>query len=290
MSELSEHIDYKLEKAFRFEEEGKYLHAIQIFEPLLKSEEYCRTAVLHLSDIYEILNKIETAEKILLQYIQENDDAEICKHLCHLLIRHDKFEEVLDVLSKISFDEHPDVYFLAGFANYYLSDFELAINQFSQFLTINESSELHADAYLFLAKAYLNCNKLDDAQYAAEKSIELYSSNPDVYMVLAMIFYHKEMFLHSFEKIRKAISLNPEEAEYLKWSVKILFKLDEYDKAENQLKNFLEVGIPDAEIYTLLGEVYTSLNKIDEANIYFQKVLELDPKNEKALIKIHNID
>lgn len=279
-----ENIDIKLEQAAQFEEDKKYLHAVQIYLPLLEIEDYSRIAVLKLSELYEKLNNPTKAIELLQKYasIHKNDVA-IIKHLSHLLLQNKKYDAVFDILEDISFDENPEVYFLSAYSHYHKNDFKIAAKHFRSFIEFNRSSELLADAYLFMAKSYLNLGLLDEAEFAAQKSEELYQGNADLLLVQAIIYYNKEMYLHSFEKIRKAISINEAESKYYKWAGKILFKLEEYKKAENYLNEYILNYQPDVELLSLLGQAYLGLDDKQKAQIYFDQALKIEPSCPDAL-------
>lgn len=269
--------------ASQFEDEKKYLHALQIYEPLLKAEKYKKIVHLRLSNIYEKLNNTSKAIELLQQYCEtEPEDFSAHKYFVHFLLRHKYYEKALEFLSLIPTKESTEVFFLAGFANYHLGEFEIAKNHFTSFVENESKSELLFEAHHFLAKIYLNLGHLDEAEKSTLNSEKLFSQNPDLKFTQAKIFYYKEMYLHAYEKIRRALALNEAELNYMKWAGKILVKLEDFSKAENYLRNYINVSEADSELYFLLGLTCLNTDKINEAKSFFDKALEIDPNNEEA--------
>ena len=90
------------------------------------------------------------------------------------------------------------------------------------------------------------------------------------------------MFLHANDEIKKALKFDDKNYSYIKWQGKILFKLEEYQKAEEYLNNYLSFENDDAEFFSLLGYSCLKNDKISEAQNFFYKALELDSSYDLA--------
>ena len=273
----------KLRMASQFEDEKKYLHALQIYGPLINDEQYKKIACLRLSNIYEKLNNSKKARQLLQCYCEtETDDYSVKKYFAHFLLRHKLYEECLNVLSSIPKEENNELFFLSGYANYNLGEFEIAKINFNSFIESEKKSELLFEAHHYLAKVFLNQGKLEEAERSTANSEKLFTQNPDLKLTQAIIYFYKEMYHHAYEKIRKALALNEAEPNYMKWAGKILMKMEDYKKAEDYLLSYINVSKPDAELYLLLGSACLNTNKISEAKSFFEKALEIDPQNQTA--------
>ncbi len=273
----------KLRMATQFEDEKKYLHALQIYEPLVNNDKYKKIACLRLSNIYEKLNNAQKAKQLLQRYCEtEPDDYSVKKYFAHFLLRNKLYEDCLAVLSTISNEESSEVFFLSGYANYNLGEFEIAQINFDSFIESEKKSELLFEAHHYLAKIYLNQGNLEEAEKSTLYSEKLFSQNADLKQTQAIIFYYKKMYRHAYEKIRRALALNEAEPSYMKWAGKILLKVEDYKKAENYLRNYINVTEPDSELLTLLGSACLNTAKMEEARSLFEQALEIDPLNENA--------
>ena len=276
--------EFKLKQAKEFEKEGKYLHALQMYQKLINVDSYKRTAALKLAGIYEKLNKVDSAIKVLDEYLITNiKDTDLRKYFGHFLLRHSYFEKALDVLTSLSREEHSESYFLVGIANYHLCEFEIARLNFKDFIEKNRHSVLLPDAYLFLAKIYLELDNLDESLNSAKYAEKLSNQNNEIYFIIAKIYYFKEMYFHSHDAIMRAIKLNDHDSSLYEWAGKILYKMGEFQKAEYYFQNSLNIFDHNAEIYSFLGLTCLQTGKTHEAGDFFAKALKIDPENSMAL-------
>ncbi len=275
-------LENTLKQAQRFEESGKYLHSLQLYQILLKNPQYKRVATVRLAGAYEKLNRPELAKKILQEYLFEpGDDEEIRKLYVHFLIKHSYYEEALDALSLISREANPEIYFLMGVANFKIDEYKIAEINFNEFISNNSKSDLIPEALLFLAKTQIKLNKLNQALIAAKKSAEIYFQNHELHYVIAQIYFLKGMNYHAYESICYSIKINKNKTLIQKYAGKILLELKEYKKALNHFLDCYDLNNFDIEVLESIGNCYVKLNKIEIAKTYFKKLLKIDPNNER---------
>lgn len=275
--------DYQLQKAIEFEESGNYLHAIQIYQTLLDDQLYSRNSTLRLVNIYEKLNKIEPAVKVLDKYLSNSPlDYDFIKYFGHFLISHSYHQKALQILHEFDFESKPEAYFLAGIAYYGIEDFENSKINFLQLLAYSEKTELFIDTYLFLAKINLKLNNLEDADEVLSKIRKSKISNFEFFLIDAQIHFGKGMFFHAYELIREAEKLSKDNSEVALWAGKILLKMEEYSKAESYLLKYVNTQ-PTSEAYSMLGWACLKNKKVIDAENYFSKALSIEPDNQSAL-------
>jgi Tfp pilus assembly protein PilF len=130
-------------------------------------------------------------------------------------------------------------------------------------------------------------NNFDGALNAAKEAEKIITRSYEVYFVLAEIYFYKEMFLHAHESIQKAIRLNKNEIFLKEWYAKILYELGEYEKAEKVLAGILPDVNPNSDNYNLLGKIMLQLERLEEAEKYFNKSLQINPEDKIALAGIN---
>ncbi len=265
-----------LRQAQIFEENGKFLHAIQLYNVLKDKKECSRIANLKLANAYEKLKKPHLAKRILDSYLEKNpNDEEIKKIYSHFLIRNSFYDLAIDKLSEISREEHPEVYFLMGVANYNLKDYEIAEINFKEFITKSRDADLVPEAFLFLAKTQLYRKKFDEALESGRKSSELFYQNHELHKTFAKIYFEKKMYYHAYESIRTALKINAKEISTHLCAGKILSELGEYGKAEKHLRIYLEEFENDKQAIELLG---TCLEKQGKNNLIEKSSLKNIPE------------
>lgn len=275
--------EIKFNQADQLIQENKYLHAIQVLQSLLVVPEYSRKAVIKLVEIYDLQGQIDSASKILINYLSQNDDDEnIRAYFAHFLIRNEKFNEAHDILSGLSNKHHPEKSFLMGLVNFYLNDFEVALINFTEFINNNKNSEILPDAYLYKAKCNIEKSELDEAIQNLNSSIKFDNGNSETYTTFAKVYYLKEMYYHALEKIKISIELNPLDLDAIEWSGRIFFKLGDFKNAKKQFELVIEIDKSNSEIFAILGLTCLNLEDFDSAKYYFDEALKLDSTNELA--------
>jgi len=277
-------LEFKFNKALDFEKEGKPLHAIQIYSTLLNVPSFKRDSSMQLHKIYDSMNNIPHASRILINYLNDSpDDFELRKYYALFLIKHSLYEDAVDQLSHISSEEVPEVSFLSGLARFFMNNFEEASINFNGFLDVSDSSEYVYDAYIYLAKCELELGNIDKALDAAKGADKIFSNNEELQLLLTKIYLLKGMNFHAFDSISKGLRLNAESHQMNELAGRISFDLGEYDKAETHLNKILSEAEQSDEIYTLLGVIYLKKNDFNKADEMFSRALEINPENSAAL-------
>lgn len=279
-----QHKEYLMKKATDFESVGKLLHAIQIYENLIASEPEYTMAYVRLSELYDRLNKVESAFKLLVHYIEEfPEDKEVRLYLGQLYLKHLKWNEAIDVLSVIFPDEQPIVLFFLGYAYYMLQDYEIARLNYENFLNVNTNPDFQSESYIYITKILIELQEYDEALKNVIKAEEITSSNWEVHFLYGKIYNLKGMFFHSVNALRKALKFNSSEPSINEWMGKSYLKLGDYINAEKSFLECIKAAEPTSETYSYLGLVCLNTRKIDQAIEYFEKALTLDPSNTIAL-------
>jgi len=279
-----QHKDYMMKKAADYESIGKMLHAMQIYENLIASEPDFTMAYVRLSELYDKLNKAESACKLLLDYIEIHpEDKEVKLYLGQLYLKHFKWNEAIDVLSVIFPDEQPIVLFFLGYAYFMLQDYEIARLNYESFLNVNTNPDFQAESFIYISKIHIELNEYDEALNSAIKAEEITSSNWEVHLLYGKIYYLKGMYTHSINALKKALKYNNEELSIFEWMGKSYLKLGDYMNAEKSFLECISIAEPSSETYSYLGFVCLSTRKMDKAIEYFEKALTLDPSNPMAI-------
>ena len=216
---------------------------------------------------------------IIDEYLIKADDIEIRKIYTHYLVRHGFYDKALDVVSEISKEDHPEILFLVGMANYNLESYDVALINFTDFIRINRTSELVPEAYIYLAKINIKEKDYDKSLDYLRSSENISTQNINLYKTYAETYIKKGMFLHANEAIQKAFELDPSEMLLQKIAAKIMYELSEFKQAEFFLKNYIRNSQADIDDYNLLAKTYEKLNRKKEAELYYKKAKEAENYN-----------
>ncbi|MCU0342781.1 MAG: hypothetical protein MUF28_03045 [Ignavibacterium sp.] len=278
-----ERIKFKLKLASAFISEGKNLHAIQIYLKLI--EETKRQEIyFQLAELYEDMGFVDSGKRILSDLVQLNvNDHDIALYFGQYLLRNSRWIESIEVLETIS-DIMPAALFLMAYSNMMLNNFELAKEQFRDFILYDEKNDLKQEANLYLAKIEYELHNYNSALNYATNAQYLYSDFWELNLTLAKVYYSLDMFTHAINPIQKAIKLNSKDPAVQEFAGKIYFKLQDFVKAEKFFSEYIELSSEvSAEIYTLLAKCYVKQRKIYEANLFFELALKVDPDFKPAI-------
>ena len=272
-----EKLKYKLKLISQYLAEGKKLHAIQILNRLTEETD-SEDLYFQLAELYESMGFVNSGKKILLDQIELNpktDDPKL--FLGQYLLRNSQWFEAIEVLNSIS-KSTPSSLFLIAYSYMMLKEFELSKEYFNKFVIHSEESELKHEANFYLAKIEYELNHFDSALEYAKNAQYLYSDFWELNLVLAKVYYSLKMFTHAITPIKRALQLNPKESTIKEFAGKIYFKLEDYKKAENYFSEFIEMSSEvSAEIYTLLAKSFLKQRKKEDAKLFFELALNIDP-------------
>jgi len=283
--QIDHRAQYKLKTAREFEAQNKPLHAIQIYLLLINDYPDYSEPYFRLAEIYENLSKLNNAINLFEKISKHQpDDKDVKLYYAQFLIRNAKWEKAIDVLSFISSEEEPIVFYFIGYAYFMLKDFELAKVNFLSFIISDEQPEIIQEAYLYLAKVEIELKEFENALRYAKKAEVLFSDFWELHVIYAQIYLNRDMINHAIKSVEKAIRFNPKEPTIFVWAGKIYFKNNDYKKAETYFTKFIELSEDiSSKDYTLLAEVYLHNGKFREAVTYFDSAVKLDPKNKTAI-------
>jgi O-antigen ligase len=112
-----------------------------------------------------------------------------------------------------------------------------------------------------------------------------YIDHPDLPLDLAIIYLRSGMLDEAAIKLKQAISYQPDEKSMLLLYIElgnIYLQLERYKPAEIVLKNALKIDPNSINAHYGLAGAYLNQNKIDEALVELEKVIELAPGSEEA--------
>lgn len=94
----------------------------------------------------------------------------------------------------------------------------------------------------------------------------------------------------SLEFISQAIQLSPKRGDLVQIKAEFYFKMKKYDQAISEAKNAYELDpcVCEAALWIIVDS-YLRLNRIEEAFMLCNKILEKDPENKKAKTNIKRI-
>lgn len=278
-------IAHKMKLAAEFEQQGKLLHAVQVYNSIINNKPDFTDAYFALGEVYERLGNIEPAIELIKQYLTKDpENKEVRIYLSEFLMRNKKWEEANEILSYILPDEDPVISFFLGYSHFMQKDYEVARINFINFIQHADQNEMLQEANLYIARIDINLKNFKSALESLKKTEAVFSNFWEWNLLISVAYYNLGMFTHAVKPIQKALTLNPKEQSTSKWAGKIYLRTGDYVKAEKQFLTYIEAGDnAEADIYAELAEACLKSKKTIDALAYFEIALKLDPENRFAL-------
>jgi len=281
---MNRRVQHKLNTAKEFEADGKFLHAIQIYNSLISEYPGFIEAYINLADIYQANGSIESAEKILKSILVERpDNSEIKLYLSQFYMQNKNWTKALELLSKLS-SKDPFIAYLNGYCHFKLGNYDIAKLFFLGFISTDEEPELVFEAYFLLAKTEFELEQYESSLKYAKKAQIMYNDHWDLNLLIAKNYFYLGMFTHASDSISKGIKLKSDEPVVYEWAGKINMKLDNFIKARNYFQKQIELKekITSGD-YTFLAEACLKSGKLKEALGFYDTAIKMDPKNISAI-------
>ncbi|MCL5055870.1 MAG: tetratricopeptide repeat protein, partial [Firmicutes bacterium] len=157
------------------------------------------------------------------------------------------------------------------------------------FFRYNNFAMSLAMAHLGLAKLDIQENKIKKAGEQIKLALKIAPNIPEIHYYAGLLdLYHRnwrKAKLH-FEKAIYSPDLSFKAQEWLSFSE---FKLNQYHKALNGIRNILKYIKPDSSILVIAGDIYSLQKNNAEAVKLWRKALKLNPKNGYLQNKLKNL-
>jgi len=185
-------------------------------------------------------------------------------------------------------------YFLDGCAFLEGEDFSQAEQKFKQSLDLMPD---RASTLTNLSATQIKLKKYSEARLAAEKAIQIESSNSEAYLNLGLVekeFNRLESAVHYFDT---ALNLRPDYAEA--WANKglALYELKCFVEAITHFDRALSLKPDYAEVWSNKGITLYELHRLDEALVSYDKAISINPNYAdayfncgNALRELHRLD
>lgn len=160
-----------------------------------------------------------------------------------------------------------------------LKDYNGALNALREVLT---SWSTVPKVSFELAFAFEKSNMVDSAIYYYSNCVSLKPDYSGAYKQLGYIYYTKFDYTNALDQFAKYEENNKNDiTDYYYWYRKGYAQnaIKDYSNAKNSLKSSIENKDDYLHTYLELGYACSKLNEDDEAISYYQKAIDLDPKN-----------
>ena len=269
-----------LDQARAFVNEGKQLHAEQIYHRLIREETLFVQASLELATLYAENDNVNAGINILSKALEKfPGNSEITFMLGNLHLRKDEFDEALSCYQALAGKKIAHIHFNMGIAYFYKNNIKRAEEQFRltlkldpQFPKVNES----------LGELLIRQKSYAAAIHHLKRGIAIDPYSWVSHHLLGAAYHAIVDLKNAYNEFVLAIEMDPNEAQSWQKCGEVLLEMNRYDEAEQYLRKALELKPHFADALANFGQLYFKKGDTARSADYFSQALKLDPNNSQA--------
>ncbi|MEW6412867.1 MAG: tetratricopeptide repeat protein [Candidatus Zixiibacteriota bacterium] len=248
-----------------------------------------RDAIRRLAVVYFGLDSLRLADSILTSLIDGGErhtaNYYYLGRIAVLSGDYQKAVEQFTVLTQMA-DTLFESWLDLGFAYKKMGNAEKEILTYQTGLNHVRGEEGELKLMFALGAAYEQSGQFDKAVPVFEEIIAASPLHAQALNYLGyMLADRGERLEYAKDLIEKAVNLAPENGAYLDSYGWVFYRLKKYDQALVQLKKAAELE-SDPIIYDHLGDAYEATGDVENARVWWQKALDLQPENEQIKQKL----
>ena len=275
-----------LQKGLTEKQNGRRMESLKNFEKALKYDANNKTVLAELASAYMDLRKYFEALSTYKKLVELGDrSAANYKQLLQLSFNMRKFNDVITYANELKKTAPAEkIEYYLGKVYYEQEDYGNGIKN----LTIAASNDpKNAEVQFLLGRCYLNMQNFKQAFPFYQKAIELDTTKSEWVFELGLMCNAMYDNVNSLKYILLA-----GERGYMKNNVYMenlgiaYLEAGEFDKGVATLTELLQKRPADLNLLSMIAEAYYDKKNYDEAINYWDRILEADKTNGKALYMI----
>lgn len=169
-----------------------------------------------------------------------------------------------------------------------LRKYDFVISQAKEILSQNPYL---SDAYWLLAFGLYGKRNYEKALSSIDKALRGRPTNVDYLCLRCAILNAQEKYQEALEVSDEALTIDPTNTSVMYWRGVALSNMGKLERAEDVTKYLLNKDPNKDHNHRLLANIYAEKKQLEDADLEFQKALELDPNNattynDYAIMKI----
>ncbi|GGK24763.1 TPR repeat-containing protein YpiA [Caldalkalibacillus thermarum] len=177
----------------------------------------------------------------------------------------------------------PDVLFGAGFVALRLEEWERAVQYLQDLLDMDP---YYASAYIYLAQAYLKLNNLDQALATVEKGVRYDETNPQLFYLHGEILFKLKEYEEAEQALRHVLTLEPGHLQALEALIHLGKETGNDQQRLEGIRQLLELSPERPDLWYEQGRLYEELEEWEKARESYERGLSLAPDDVNLLNRL----
>lgn len=273
-------ISQLLDQARTYVNEGKYLHAEQLYHRLIREEPKLLQMYTELASVYAEHDRLEAGIHILEKALKQFPGREQPVFMLgsfHLQAKH--YDKAIGLFQKLYGRNLPQVHFGAGIAYFYKGNIKRSEEQFRITLKLNPKfPKIHES----LGELLIRRGAFAEAIHHLKMGINIDPYSWVSHHLLGTAYHSLNNLKSAYNEFVLAIEMDPNES--LSWQKcgEVLLEMQRYDEAEQYLRKALELQPDFADALANFGQLWLLRGDRVQSEEYFNKALRLDPQHPRA--------
>jgi protein O-GlcNAc transferase len=269
-----------LDQARAFANEGKTLHAEQVYRRLINEEPTLIEAHIELASLYAEAGNVAAGISVLAKahaLLPEHVEITFLLGTFHLRAR--EYDKAITQYQKLTSRKLPHVHFNMGIAYFSKGNFKRAEEQLRltlkldpKFPKLNES----------IGELLTRKGSYAEAIQYLKRGIALDPYSWVSHHLLGVAYHAIQDLKNAYNEFVLAIEMDPNEAHSWQKCGEVLLEMKRVDEAERYLLKALELDPQFADALANVGQLYLMKGDPVQSTEYFNRALSLDPTNARA--------
>lgn len=264
-----------------------YQQSIDFHQKLIDKHPYNYSAWYNLGCAYKGLNNLPNAIEALEYAIAITNDLDyIYIELIELLIKNKEITKALETINELNehFESDDEIFLLQGKCYDELNNFKMARYYYKKALHQNPSS---SEVHFKIGETYKKENNWEKAYQSFQKANDLEQEQYDFCLALAEAALEIDEIEVGIDACQSAIDIFIKRDEAYLLFAKILTSAGDLDTAIEILNNGINICKNTIDLEYAIAAVYYLQNKIKEAHVRFQYLVEKYPDNAVHVFNFH---
>ena len=238
----TEHIAQVLDQARSFLEDGKPLHAMQLYHRLLQDDPHRSPIYVQLATLYGEMELHGPAERLLRHAVRSAPrDADVMLSLADVLLAQGRYGQAAHWYGRARIPGQVRTHYC-------------------------------------LALCYLRTGRTAAAERELRLALRMRPALPAAHELLAEIMILRRQYRGAIDELREAFKRNPYSGSAHRLLGMALLGMHQSAEALEELQLAVDINPEDSEAWSLCGETLIRLRRFREAEYYLERALALDPR------------
>ncbi|KAI5684482.1 hypothetical protein M9H77_05710 [Catharanthus roseus] len=269
-------VDFRLSRGIAQVNEGKYTHAISIFDQILQEEPTYPEALIGRGTAYAFQRELDSAIADFTKAIQSNPSAgEAWKRRGQARAAlGESAEAIADLTKALEFEpDSPDILHERGIVNFKFKDFTAAVKDLSTCVKLDKSNK---SAYTYLGLSLSSLGEYRRAEDAHIKAIQLDQSFLEAWAHLAQFYQDLANSEKALECLQKVLEIDARFAKAYHLRGLLFHGMGNHKNAIKELSIGLSLESSNIECLYLRASCYHAVGEYKEAVKDYDAALDLE--------------